>query len=82
MTLTACQNSQIKYKSHIVISIVSIHKHNHVTLALIDDHATPGFVTPQDEERTPFAEYGTIVWPVGLAGLTLQLMTCDNNNRA
>jgi IS605 OrfB family transposase len=34
----------------------------HVTLATVDDRVTAEFVTPDDEEGTPFAEYWTPEW--------------------
>ncbi|QSG16373.1 RNA-guided endonuclease InsQ/TnpB family protein [Halapricum desulfuricans] len=35
---------------------------DHVTLATVDDRVTAEFVTPEDEEGTPFAEYWTDDW--------------------
>ena len=35
---------------------------DHVTLATIDDRVTAEFVTPEDDEGTPFAEYWTDDW--------------------
>jgi len=35
---------------------------DHVTLATVDDRVTAEFVTPDDEEGTPFAEYWTDDW--------------------
>lgn len=35
---------------------------DHVTLATVDDRVTAGFVTPEDEDGTPFAEYWTSEW--------------------
>jgi len=35
---------------------------DHVTLATVDDRVTAEFVTPHDEDGTPFAEYWTPEW--------------------
>ena len=35
---------------------------DHVTLATVDDRVTAEFVTPEDDEGTPFAEYWTDEW--------------------
>jgi len=35
---------------------------DHVTLATVDDRVTAEFVTPEDDEGTPFAEYWTDDW--------------------